>query len=132
MGEPECIHAQHAIERITIRFHAECQRAPIPVQPISRRRVGTVDLLGVVIHNIGAGVGERPGDGLVEADDDTGSAGDGHPIHVKRVPNDKVRLVPNARQRQLKVRVAGQQRVARCTARRTHGPIVAPDGIVAP
>ena len=72
-----------------------------------------VNVLGVIIEHIRAGVRERPRRVAVESDDDVRRAGNGHTVDVERAGNDEMRLVPDGRQREIEVRVAGEQRVTR-------------------
>ena len=89
------------------------ERSPGAVEPILGGGRRVVDRFAVEVEHVGAGVGERPGDVAREADHDAGRARDRDAIHVELAGHDQMRLVPDARQRQVEMRIAGQERVRR-------------------
>ena len=87
-------------------------------------RGGRVERLDVKILNVGAVIGEAPGDVVVVADDDHRRAGKRESLNVP-ARRREVNLVPDGRDHQLKVRVIGKQRLAGGRVCATHDPIVA-------
>jgi hypothetical protein len=123
--EEERVGRDRLARLAAVHLDAPLEGAPRAVQAVARGPRRVVDLLGVEVDHVGAGVRERPGDVAVEADHDAREPGDRHAVHVELAGHDEVRLVPDARQRELEVRVAGEERVAGGRAGRRHRPVVA-------
>ena len=78
--------------------------------------------------NVGAGVGEAPGDMIAAAQDDEGRAGDAAAHGVRGLGagtlERQVHEVPERRRFQAQVRIVGEQRLARARARTRDHPVV--------
>ena len=125
MREAERVDRDDLAGLAAIRLDARVERPPLPVHPVPRRLRGVVDLLGVVVEDVGPGVREGPRDVAIEADHDAGQPGDRHAVRIEPSGHDEMRLVPDGRQRQLEMRIARQQRVAGRRAGGGHRPVVA-------
>ena len=107
--------ARHAHRQLDIRrafhpndFAPRLELAPALGREIARR---VVELLQVQVLHIGAGVGRRPGEAAIAADDDPRHAGQrgADRVEPRRM---QVREVPDARRAEPEVRVIGKQRPA--------------------
>ena len=119
------VHGQQSSAGTEEALDAGLQGRPHVVQQVAGRGVGVVHALPVEVHDVGAGVRERPRHVPVEADHDARHSGQGRAVDVQLAGHDQVHFVPDAGQTQGQVRIAGQDGVAGRRPRRGHRPVVA-------
>ncbi len=71
-----------------------------------------VDRFAVEVDDVRARVGEGPGHVAVETNGHARCTGNAHPVDIELAGDDEVDLVPDAGQRQLEMRVAGEDGLA--------------------
>ena len=125
MGEPDRVDREHLTPPASHDFLPELERPPCAIQPVAGGASRVVDRLAIVIANIGAGVGEGPGQLAIESDDDPRRAGQGHPGHFGAAGNLEVDFVPDRGQGELQVGIPREEREAGGGSPRGDRPVVA-------
>ena len=108
-----------------IALDAPLQWTPRAVQLVARGVRVVVYRLTVVVDDVGTRVGERPRHVPVEPDHHRRGTWNGDAIDVERAGHHDVRLVPDRRQRELQVRIAGEEGMATRGPPGRHRPVVA-------
>src|SRR5256885_10728567 len=83
-----------------------------------------MECLYIKVLDVGAVVGETPGDAVIVADDDEGTAGQSKSFDIP-AGRCEMRLVPDRRNREFEMRVVGEKRFARGGVRAAYDPVVA-------
>ena len=117
-GHDLAVHAAIALDALL-------ERAPCAIHLVARGMRVVIHLFAVVVHDVGARVGERPRDIPVEADHHRRRTRDGDAVHVEPPGHHHVRLVPDGWQREIEVRIASEQRMTTRGAAGRHCPVVA-------
>ena len=104
-----------------------CALVQASLHAILVRRGGT-ERFDVKILDVGAVIGEAPGDAVVVADDDHGRAGQCKAFDVPAGCGE-MNFVPDRGNSKFEMSVVGQQRLAGGGVRATYNPIVAAEAL---
>src|SRR6185312_4437662 len=115
----------HTSRLIAILLDASCERAPLSVESVPCRIDGIIDGLAIEVHDVRSCVRECPRYVAVESNHDCRRTGNRNSVNVELSRHYEMHFVPDAWERQLQMRVTGQQRVAVLRARWRYRPVVA-------
>ena len=124
MGKAQSIGAERFAIWATVDLDPLSQRPPLSVEAIARRMILVIHRLDVAVQHIALAVGERPRHIAIEPDNDGGNPGNRYSVDVELVRHRQMGLVPDRRQRQLEMWIAGEESVVVCAALGGYRPVV--------